>query len=505
MKRRLVLSSALAGLASVLVAGAAGATPTFQVINTIAVPTTQVLQTPYGFASSAFAGAPTYDRDPTEPWLIDLTNQFTPGSGSFTRVGAVGASPTTTVTPDVFSAPGEAHPASVIVAMSDSYVYRVDAQTGECVWKTYIGRTTAATINFPGCTGEVPAEEIQCPNEPTGAVTFLSGTVGSDAASTLFFIPTDYDQVAAGDDPPECGTLVDNRLYALNAADGAPAWVFNVDLTSPTPFATNETPPYPVAGIVGDIDNDTGLWDECATVARNRLIFGTIDPGTGQDTLYSIYTDTPGTPGQVEWSANEGDIQAPLFPAWGRAATCGHLYTTTTDGNLHALGTTVDSCGGSAPPCELGKKQPVFLGSNQLGFTQMFWDTSSPLFGKLLVASEATISVLDDQGAGLLPYCTAATVQSKFPTLTSVPTPLGSNLWFGANDRLNNGAVVSLAVPTTAPKAPFDCGSAITSFAQKGTVGDIDSDINMATGARVLYAAVNGSQGSSVVVANYSN
>jgi hypothetical protein len=492
--------AAAALLAPLVVARAAGATPTFQPINTISIGALPLSQSPYAFATPQFGGAATYDGDATKPWLVLLQNQLTPGAGAFRRIGQSGLFPTTTVTVETFSGPGEMHPSSVVVAMTDSYVYRIDAQTGECVWKTYIGRTTATTIHFPGCAGGVPAAEIQCPKENGAAYAFLSSSGGADAASTQFFVPTAYNEVAAGDDPPECGTVVDNRLYALNAATGAPQWVFNVDMTQAAPYATNESPPYPVNGIVGDVDNDTGLWDGCSAVARNRIIFGTIDAQTGQDTLYSVFTDTPGAPGQVEWSAYVGDVQAPLFPAWGRAESCGHLYATT-DGNFQTMGTTPAACGSATVPCSLMQGVQLPLSATS---TNMFWDSSSPLFGKLLVANSSTIYVVSDDGPTTTLYCTADALESRFPVINGAPQPLGSNVWLGATAPTGS-SVVSLAIPTTKPGAPYDCGSQITAFPQSGTVGGITSDINFATGARFLYAPVNGKSGASVVVANYSN
>jgi outer membrane protein assembly factor BamB len=386
--------------------------------------------------------------------------------------------------------------------MNDGYVYRVDASTGACVWKTYIGRTTATTINFPGCTGGVPAAQIQCPQEHGGTVAFLSGGPGADATTTDFYVPTAYDSVVTGDDPDACGTTSDNRLYALNAATGAPDWVFNADPTSPTPYAATDTPPYQVAAIVGDPVPD--MWaDDCSPGNRNEVLVGTVDPGTGQDTLLSV-SAAPGTQGQLLWSTAGGDIQNPLFPAWGQAKTCGHVYATTTSGDFETIGITPGACGGAAVPCFVGASLPLFTFSGQLGGTQMLWDSSSPTFGKLVVANDSTVYILSDDGPSTSIYCTAQTLQAQFPTLSYAPTALGRSAWFGANDRNGNPAIVGLEVPATAPPAPFDCGASFAAFPQAGTVGEIDTDINFATGARVMYAAVNGAKGSSVVVANFT-
>jgi len=512
MRRAPRFLPACASLACALCGASAEATPSIQVINSIPTGTSPLLQTPAGWASTDYSNVQTYDGDATKPWLIELQNQLTPDGGTASRVGTVGLVPTSEMT-DLEFASTEAHPLAQFVGMSDSYVYRFDAKTGACVWKTFIGRTTATTINFPGCTGSVPASEIQCPNEVGGTLGFLSMTPSADALSSMasadwtVFAPTDYDEVSSGSDPTACGTTTGNRLYALNAATGAPSWVFNKNPSTTTPYALDASPTYAVAGVVGGSDADT-YPDGCAN-SPNRLqvLFGTMDPGTetpgSQPTLFAISTAT-GTAGTPNWSAYEGDLQAAFAPAFGQATTCQHLYATTAaDGLFETIGYSQAACGQAAVPCQISPPMSLFVLTPQQGDVYMLWG-SNALFGKVVVSDQSTVYVLSDNGSSTSLYCSSQKLQATFPTMTSDAVALQQSVWFGATKTDGTNALVGLEIPLVAPVAPYDCGTSYAATTLPGTVGEIETDIDNATGARVIYDTVAGASESSVIVANFT-
>jgi outer membrane protein assembly factor BamB len=309
--------------------GTALAAPGMQVINTIPAGSAQSMAS---FGAFGVTTALATDGDVTKPWLITLLNADVPGGASTSRVGPAGLIPTSRITEVKFSDAADAHPVAAIVGMSDGYVYRWDAETGACVWKTYIGRTTATVIHFPGCVGEIAPSDVQCPNESDAAGGELTATIDNDmgsASASTIFVPTAYAEVAAGGDVDACGTPSGNRVYALNAATGEPSWVFNTDTTSQTPYAA-QTSPYAVGPIFGTPVRDT--WDDGCSggVNRAQLIVGAADPG-GQDTLFAISTAVA-TGGALNWSGAAGDIQTSLAPGLLGYTMCHHLYANTASG-----------------------------------------------------------------------------------------------------------------------------------------------------------------------------
>ncbi|HEY2513123.1 MAG TPA: hypothetical protein VGI39_19780 [Polyangiaceae bacterium] len=487
---------------------AAHAAPTVSLLDRVPVGTSPALQTPYATWWSDLRAAVTYDGDPTLPWLIEIQDAFSPGGGTVNRVGPPGLVPSNGSFISLSFASSDAHPDLAFATMTDDYVYAIDGRTGECVWKTYLGRTTATTINFPGCTGGVAPEDIQCPNESDGAGYAITEGDPSNpnayptaAASSLVFVTTNYASAAAGDDPDFCGTTSGNRVYALRVDTGQPGWVFNTDPASPTPYAGTDTPPYLVDGIPGGVAFDMG-WDWCSADSggRNQLVFGTPDPKTGQPTLFAVSA----VDGHLNWSGAGGDLTTLPMPYVGMSkSNCQHVYAATGDrGLFESFGITKEACGSSPVPCLLSSLS-LFTATPFNGYwSSWFYDYSSPLYSKLVVADQSTIHVVSDTGSKLSLYCSASAVSAKYPTL-GVPLAAERSVWAGASDLAGNGVLLGLEVPSTPPSAPFDCGTSYTTLPLEGTAGFITTDI-APTNARVIYVADQTPGGSSLVVANFT-
>jgi hypothetical protein len=88
--------------------------------------------------------------------------------------------------------------------------------------------------------------------------------------------------------------------------------------------------------------------------------------------------------------------------------------------------------------------------------------------------------------------------------MTSDAVALQQSVWFGATKTDGTNALVGLEIPLVAPVAPYDCGTSYAATTLPGTVGEIETDIDNATGARVIYDAVAGASESSVIVANFT-
>jgi outer membrane protein assembly factor BamB len=304
---------------------------------------------------------------------------------------------------------------AVFVASNDGYVFRIDASTGSCVWKSFVGRTTAAGVDVtPGCTGSVAAACAGDQVVGTPAVRF--GATESDA---IVYVGTRYATSGGGG----CGTTSRNRVYALNAVTGDPVWVFNAPGVNDY---RNLAGPYSMSYVAEGVFPD--VWDDgCGEPGiRDRIYVGS-NGGTG--TLWGLDALT----GAFVWTASIGGVRVTPILSYN-AARCERLYVGQTAGRVRAYGITATACGGGAVPCLIWSR-------NTSGAVQLNPAVAQygPDIGKIYVTNNNRMQVFIDNGASASTVCTYNPAGSP-PDVRAEPALTSDKIYVG----LTSGDVAEL-------------------------------------------------------------
>ena len=320
---------------------------------------------------------------------------------------------------------------AVFVASNTGYLFRIDPETGACVWKTFLGRTDATDIT-PGCTGSVTAA---CPGDmvtATPAVRF-----GATENASMVYVGTRYTTSGGA-----CATTSRNRFYALNAATGDPVWVFNSATGAGSPYrnANGSTAVDFIAeGAYPDVYEDG-----CGSPGiRDQLYVGADDQGS-QDTGWAINALT----GSVVALGAIGGIQTTPILSFN-PQRCERLYVATKSSPLGlpalgAIGLTPAACGGGNSPCILWAtftSGPVFLTPSvvQTGANR----------GRILVTSNNRVQLFVDNGSNATASCSYGGTTGL--EVSSQPLILSTNGFAYVGQR--DGRVAQVALSNCAASA----------------------------------------------------
>ncbi|MEK6608255.1 MAG: hypothetical protein AABZ30_11380 [Myxococcota bacterium] len=353
-----------------------------------------------------WAAPMTFIANGTATSLLTLDSNLGTVLQTTTGVGAITNRPT----PVKFSNGVKA----AFVANNTGYVFRINPDTGACVWKTFIGRTSAAgaTINFPTgdgtCPGSVTAacSGDQAVAQPTVRFNVVGGAYVE--SGSIVYAPTRYATTGPG-----CGTTTRNRIYALDAVTGAPVWVFN-RFASPNDYnnpAATVLPPYNLSFISGAVLPD--VWDDaCGAAGIRDVIYAGSTTATTQSTLWAINANS----GALVWSTTVGGlVTAPVLSY--NSALCERLYvgtdaSSTTAANksrLKSIGLTSTVCGVNPVPCTLWTSgttgNAAFNSAVTLNFSAV---NAGAHAGKIVVTSNKTLTIVQDNGATSADVCTYA-------------------------------------------------------------------------------------------------
>ncbi len=278
--------------------------------------------------------------------VVALT-EAAPATAIFSGKGAsFGATISTQVTPIWWNVASS----SLYFAANDQYVYSLDATTGACNWRTYVGRTpsarTAAQLVDPApCTGTdvVPP----CGDSVTGA---LAVNVGASSAASLIYVPTN-DGAVTGSCPAG-----ENRVYALNAATGVPTWTFNApaDFTATSGGNTVNTIKN---GVYPDVYPDAN----CApAVTRNHVVFA---DSAGVAYILDANAGTLLNAGAPSFLTSPAGVFEPQFSG----GSCGAAYVADNgtggagQGNIRSVSIDPSGCPGGLltnTPCTIAETFP---------------------------------------------------------------------------------------------------------------------------------------------------
>jgi outer membrane protein assembly factor BamB len=303
---------------------------------------------------------------------------------------------------------------AVFVASNDGYVFRIDADTGSCVWKSFVGRTTAAGVDVtPGCTGSVTAACAGDQVVGTPAVRF--GATESDA---IVYVGTRYATTGSG-----CATTSRNRVYALNAVTGDPVWVFNAPGVNDY---RNAAGPYNMSYVAEGVFPD--VWDDgCGEPGIRERIYVGSNAGTG--TLWALDALT----GAFVWTAAIGGVRVTPMLSYN-AARCERLYVGTMDKLVRTYGVTSTACGGGSVPCLIWDQ--ATSGTVRLNPAVAQYGAD---IGKIYVSNANRLQVFVDNGASSSTVCTYNPPGSP-PDVKAAPALTGEKVYVG----LNSGDVAEL-------------------------------------------------------------
>ena len=297
---------------------------------------------------------------------------------------------------------------------TDGFVYRIDAVTGDCLWRSSIARGSGASTDYMvdnGCKNNfIPnpcGDSIQL--EP-------SETFTDDDHTTLIIVGTRNGALSCG------STTVGNRVYAFRADDGSFVWEYDPEPTIKLGAITSLYP---------DI-----YADGCST-QRNQIIVGSLAPaGGGSGALVTINASTGA---QIRVDSSSGFAPAVTSESnltFNDAPRCGHIYSAGTSAVFLGTVTATPSC--TTPPCEI-----TTFGSGSHSYSNV--SVSRTHLGQIVVRQDGNILLLNDNGTSLSLYC-SYTPPAANGNVAGDPGSFGDNFYFATS----KGSVIEL---------PFDNGA----------------------------------------------